>query len=201
MPGTSAIRNRPSRLSLAVTSSMHHRMVLDDTASSSASSQIEMIPEHQRVLFKSQNAQDSADPKLIESLDLSPSKADGGKRLSRSGANSRATAYLQLKQVNENLCQSPPPPSALENLGLDDMFHLELNQCDPKSLSQLRRIRESNPIVITECEDDDDRIRGILDDFSGASVLWGARSRDHARYIRHHYHPTSALMRSAFTVS
>jgi hypothetical protein len=80
-----------------------------------------------------------------------------------------------------------------------DTFHVGLNQCDAEALPKLRRLRESNPIVITEDDDDDadgsananaKAAAGVLpyralQVFPGASHWW----------YHPYYYPTSALMR------
>jgi hypothetical protein len=141
----------------------------------------------------------------MDALDLSSSTS-----FKRSGKRSQAN-LIHSSSSRSNLSMTGrffssttvPPSRSVSSSSFDiDTFHVGLNQCDAEALPKLRRLRESNPIVITEDDDDHDIVvdgqananakaaAGMLpyralQVFPGASHWW----------YHPYYYPTSALMR------
>jgi hypothetical protein len=142
----------------------------------------------------------------MDALDLSSSTSRPF--VKGSGKGSRTT-FIHSGSSRSNLSMTgrfhsaaAPPGRSISSSSFDiDTFHVGLNQCDAEALPKLRRLRESNPIVITEIDDNDDIVDGpanakaaaaagmlpyrALQVFPGASHWW----------YHPYYYPTSALMR------
>jgi hypothetical protein len=204
-------------------SSTSSTLLLGRSLSSSyhSSSMIETIPEDHEVFSSSSShshavghssKRSTALPALshrqrMDALDLSSSTSHPFVKGSGKGSNanviqpSSSHSNLSMTRRFHNSTAVPPCRSVSSSSCFDiDTFHVGLNQCDAEALPKLRRLRESNPIVITEIDDEDDDLdehanaksaaAGVLpyralQVFPGASHWW----------YHPYYYPTSALMR------